>query len=109
MKASKEGGRGREKGRQREGRREGILAKNVFIFFKQKPTKKERKEGREEGRKEGKKELEKERKKTQYMSRFQPLKFVSLDSDVLSVAPSSQCEDQDCLKMTLRIPWLLRH
>ena len=36
MKASKEGGRGREKGRQREGRREGILAKNVFIFFKQK-------------------------------------------------------------------------
>ena len=32
MKASKEGGRGREKGRQRE----GILAKNVFIFFKQK-------------------------------------------------------------------------
>ena len=36
MKASKEGGRGREKGREREGRREGILAKNVFIFFKQK-------------------------------------------------------------------------
>ena len=81
----------------------------VLIKQKQKPTKKERKEGREEGRKEGKKELEKERKKTQYISRFQPLKFVSLDSDVLSVAPSSQCEDQDCLKMTLRIPWLLRH
>lgn len=32
MKASKEGGRGREKGRQREGRREGILAKNVFFL-----------------------------------------------------------------------------
>lgn len=32
MKASKEGGRGREKGRQREGRREGVLAKNVFFL-----------------------------------------------------------------------------
>lgn len=68
-----------------------------------------KKEGREGGREGREKERARERKKTQYMSRFQILKSVSLDSNLLSVAPSSQYEAQDCLKMTLRISWLLRH
>ena len=67
-------------------------------------------EGKKEEREgEREKKRARERKKTQYMSRFQILKSVSLDSNLLSVAPSLQYEAQDCLKMTLRISWLLRH
>lgn len=79
--------------------------KGGYVLIKQKPTNKEIK--KEEGRKG--EERARERKKTQCMSRFQLLKLVSLDSNLLSAAPSLQYEAQDCLKMTLRIPWLLRH